>query len=105
MKFGPPKRCFVSVHVQSRYGVLLVPSQPRALPPSRRTIAIIAPPGRKRSVVSFGSPGTPRYVIVSYFTPSSLTTSLNFQSAGSDETGFDPLAASLASLLWRAAAM
>src|SRR5262245_47275123 len=97
MKFGPPKRCFVSCQVHSLYGGLLVPSQPKELPPSRRTIAIISPPGRKRSVASFGCPGTPRCVIVSYFAPSVLTTSFSFQSAGSDETGSLLLAASSAS--------
>src|SRR5262245_38604940 len=105
MKFGPPKRCFVSCHFHSLYGGRLLPIQPNVLPPSRRTIATISPPGRKRSVVSLGWPGTPRWVSTSHFTPSLLTTSLSFQSAGSADTGCDFFAASLAASVWRASAL
>src|SRR5262249_5710840 len=92
-------------HFQSLYGGWLVPIQPIMLPPSRRTSAIISPPGRKRSVVSLGCPGTPKWVTRSYLTPSSLTTSLSFQSAGSAETGSVLFAASWASWVFRAAAL
>ena len=64
------------------YGARLRPIQPNVLPPSRRTSAINSPSGRNRSVVSLGCPGTSRCVTRSYFTPSLLTTSFSFQSAG-----------------------